>query len=106
MRINEFVILQMMIALADAIYLLCLAWGQIFVRIETPAPFEKTLPSQNFVNARNAPAKIVNRIEQCCIRVGDLLRQRQQIRRNIADLLPSGAELSDSLLCPYRPMAQ
>src|ERR1700676_1547534 len=106
MCVNEFVILQVMIKLADAIDLLCLTGGQIFVRIQTPAPFEKTLPSQNFVDARNASMKIVNRIEQRRICVGDLLRQRQQIRRNIADLLPSGPEMSDSLLCPYRPVAQ
>src|ERR1700730_1578853 len=106
MCVNEFVILQVMIKLADAIDLLCLTGGQIFVRIETPAPFEKTLPSQNFVDARNASMKIVNRIEQRRICVGDLLRKRQQIGRNIVHLLPSGPEMSDSLLCPYCPVAQ
>src|ERR1700730_9186915 len=106
MCVNEFVILQVMIKLADAIYLLCLTGGQVFVWIETPAPFEKTLPSHNFVNARTAPAKMVNSIEQRRICDGDLRRQCQQIGRNIADLLPSSREVSDSLLCPYRPVAQ
>ena len=79
MCVNEFVILQVMIELADAINLLCLTGRQIFVRIETPAPFEKTLPSQDFMNARNATMKIVDRIKQRRICVGDLLRKRQQI---------------------------
>src|ERR1700719_3468221 len=98
MRVNEFIILQMMIKLADAIYLLCLTRGQSFEWIETPAPFKKTLPSQNFVNNGNAAVKIVNGIEQRRICVGDLLRKRQQVGGNIADLLPSGREMSHSLL--------
>jgi hypothetical protein len=109
MCVNEFVILQVMIKLADAIYLLSLTGGQILAWIETSAPFKKILPSQNFVNARNAPSKIVDRIEQRRICVGDLLRKRQQIGGNIADiadLLAGGRKMSDGLLCPYRPVAQ
>jgi hypothetical protein len=40
MRVNEFVILQVRIKFAHAIYLFRLARRQIFVRVKTPAPFK------------------------------------------------------------------
>src|SRR6266852_4117551 len=40
MRVNEFVILQVRIEFAHAIYLFRLAGRQVFVRVKTPAPFK------------------------------------------------------------------
>jgi len=63
MGVNEFVILQVRIKSAHAIYLFRLTGRQVFARIETPAPFKQALSPQDFVNSRNTSTKVVRRIE-------------------------------------------
>src|SRR5579872_1218132 len=102
----ECVILKMRIGTAYPIEFGALTGREFFMRIETPAPFEQPLTPQYLMNTRNASVKTVCRIEDCAIRVRDLLSQRQQRAGNGIGILFGQGKVRDGSLRPHRPMPQ
>src|SRR4029077_16857605 len=74
MLLYERIVLKMRICLADAVDFFHLPGRKFFLWIETPAPLEQSLPPEDFVNAGNAPVKVVRGIEDGRVGVGDLRR--------------------------------
>src|SRR5207249_11378606 len=79
MLTNERIVRQMRIPGPHAIDVLHLSHAQILVRIEAPAAGEQPLTAQDLVNAGNAAGKLVLRIEQCGVGVGQLRAEREQL---------------------------
>ena len=94
---DEIIVIEVRVAVIDAINLFHLSGRQFFARIETPAACQQTLPPQNLVQAGDAPGKIVRRVEQHGIRVGDFSRPRQRVESPAIR-----ARRFDRLLCPAR----
>src|SRR5689334_9665272 len=59
MFLDEGVVGEMRVEMADAIDFFELAGREIFVRVEAPATFEQALPAQNFVDAGNAAGELM-----------------------------------------------
>src|SRR6185503_15192448 len=79
---DEFVVSQMRIGAADAIDLFTLAGAKIFLGVEAPNAFKQALPSQQFVNTRDAADVAIRGIEESGIAIGDLDRAPEQLRRD------------------------
>jgi hypothetical protein len=75
------IIVQMRISPTHPINFLHLSGGKLFVRIETPTSQQQSLPSQDLVNTREAPGKLMLRIEQGGVRIRNLNISRQQFGR-------------------------
>lgn len=84
MLANERVIPQVRVCLIHSIDLLSLARRKAFVRVEAPSSFEKPAAAESLVNAGYAPAELVRRIEECSVRIGDLLSKCQKGSRHFA----------------------
>src|SRR5579871_6259618 len=63
MLLYECVVIELGVSESDAIDLLGLAGSERLVRVEAPRSFEETLPSQHFVNARDAATEPVRGVE-------------------------------------------
>src|ERR1700719_539411 len=98
------VILQMRVRLANTIDFRTLPRRKFFVGIKTPTPFEQALAPQNLMNTGNASSKIVNRIEDSCIRVCDLLGERQKFPGNLAGMVLRESQMGNGSPRPHCPM--
>src|SRR6266496_3182477 len=106
MLLHERVILQMWVRSANPIDFLNLARGKVLPRIETPASFEKPLTPQNLMYAGNASAKLVGGIEDCSVRVCDLLGESQQFAWNDIGMTFHQRQVRNRSLCPHCPLPQ
>ena len=106
MLLYKSVVLQVRIRFAYPIYFFDLSGREFFMRIETPSPLEQSLPPQDLMNSRNAAAKLVRRIKDCGVCIGNLLRERQQVKRNQIGLRLHKRQMIDGSFRPHRPVSQ
>src|SRR5215468_3971184 len=102
----EVIVLQVRIESAHAIDFSALPGGEFFVRIKTPASFQKPLAAQNFMDAGNTAAELMRGIEQGSISIGDLMREGQQFAWNGVPMLSAKSQMCHGGVGPHRPMAQ
>ena len=103
MRPHEIVIDEMGISTAHAIDLFELPRGQFLIGVKTPASLKESLAAQDLMYTRDAAVKMMRRIKQGSVRIGNLRRESQKFRRRSA---ASGREMFDRLLSPHSPMAE
>ena len=104
MLLYKGVILQMRIGSAHPVDFIHLARGKFLAWIETPSPFEQPLASQNFVNPGDASTKLIGRVEDCGIRVGDLLGQSELFAWDGLGIVFRQREMRNRDRCPHGPM--
>src|SRR5262245_12928251 len=75
---HEIIVVQLRIAVIDAINLFHLPGRKIFTRVEAPAARQQSLSTQNLVQAGDATGEIVLRVEQRGVRISDFGRPRQR----------------------------
>src|SRR5262245_42656839 len=76
---HEVIVVQLRIAVIDAINLFHLPGRKVFARVETPATRQQSLSPQNLVQTGDATGEIVLRVEQHGVRIGDFGRPRQRV---------------------------
>ena len=76
---DESVVVQLRIGAADAVDFFFLARAERLLRIETPEPLQKTLSSEDFVQAGDAALEIVCGVEEDGVAIGDRDRLRQDV---------------------------
>src|ERR1043166_1612067 len=80
--LDKIVVLQMGIQLANSVNLFNLPGREIFSGIKTPSARQQSLATQSFIDASNAATKIMRRIKDCGIGIGQLLCQSHKFRRD------------------------
>src|SRR5579862_546847 len=104
MLLYKGVVLQLRIESAHPVDFIDLAWGKFLIWIETPSPFEQPLASQDLMNSGNASTKLIGRVEDCGIRVGDLLGQSELFAWDRLGIVFRHREMRNRDLCPHGPM--
>ena len=79
---DEFIVVQVRIRAMDAVNLLGLARRERLVWIEAPSVFQQALPTEHFVDARDAAGEAIRGVEEGGVAVGHLRRKREQRRGN------------------------
>ena len=105
MRGDEGIVVQVRVGGIDAVDLLTLARAETFTRVEAPDAFKQSLPPQHLVQARDAAGKVVRRVEEGGVAVGDLSGAPQQFGRDGAAALDSAMTLAQQFdgLAASRP---
>src|SRR5262249_6412841 len=102
----EYIVLEVRVCLRDAVDFFHLPGRQLFVRIEAPAAFQQSLPTKNFVNARDAAMKVVHGIEDGGVGVGHLRGERLQFGGHAVARRLGFRQVLDRDLCPDGPMPE
>src|SRR5579884_2123807 len=106
---DEGVIEEVRISPADALDLVRLSGAECFLRIEAPNALQQSLPPQHFVDAGDAAAEAVGRIEHGSVRIREFVGRTQQFDGNRSSTTDNGMTLVqqlDRLPCPHRPLAE
>src|SRR5690348_7285145 len=96
----------MRIRSAHAVEFFHLARRKFLMRIKTPAAFQQTLTPQDLMYSWNTSTKLVSRIEDCRVRVVNLLGECELFAGDHVGIISCHLEMRNSGLCPHCPMPQ
>src|SRR5687768_13173925 len=105
---DEVVVVQVRIRGIDPVDLFLLTRTEPLVRIQPPVAIQQSLPSQNFVQSRDAAGELVGGVEERGVAVGDLDAAHEHVARDLAliAVMLTLDEQPRRLLRPNRPVAQ
>jgi hypothetical protein len=100
---HERIIVQVRIGQVYTIDFFCLSRAKGFFGIQTPGAFQQSLSAEHFVQARDAAGKLVGRVEERRIAVGDLNASTQEAFRNTTSAAGRGLTLIQQVDCATCP---
>ena len=100
---DEIVIVQMRVCIVNPVDLLSLPWTKGLIGIQAPDAFQQPLASQDFMQAGDAACKVMRRVVESRVAIGDLATPLNEAFRNVHLIASRGVTLLQQLRGTSRP---